>query len=237
MVSGAIIADEVINIDKEILEDKVIKYFCEACRFDMEKEKYKKMLNNALDIREKILDKIEVKAVISYFEKDQLSGRKLTLNDIVFNCNAFELLNNDNIKGIYAYILTAGDVYIEDDSVLNMFYADTWGTAYVDAGRDYIREKIKYNCQEINEEDKIFISDSFGPGYYGMNTDQIFKFFEVLDGKKIDTKLTKNGMILPLKSCTGIYIATNDEKQLPKVDCKECISNPGGCQFCRVNKS
>ena len=73
------------------------------------------------------------------------------------------------------------------------------------------------------------------PRYYGMETEQI-SIFQGDGCRKIGIKLTKNGMMIPLKSCIRIYIVTDDETQLPKVDCRECISNPGGCQFCRMNK-
>jgi hypothetical protein len=229
--------NEVINIDKDCIEDKVIKYFSKICRFDTGKEKYKKMLNDALVVRARILDKMNIRVITSSFEKECLYGKTLTLNGVKFYCNAFEQFKNNNVKGIYSYVLTAGDIEIEPEPILDMFYADTWGTAYVDAARDFFREIINDRVQKNNGDIKTFVSDSFGPGYYGMTTDQVSKFFEIMDVEKIGMKLTKYGMMLPLKSCTGVYIVTDDEKQLPKVDCKKCISNPNGCQFCGIKKS
>ncbi len=230
--------DGVMTIDKECLEETAIKYFCEACGFDTEKEKHNKMFEEALLVRDKIIDKINIRTVVRHFNEKNLSGQTLTLDNVTLHCNVFEQFDNDNVKGIYAYVLTAGDAKIEDDeSVLNMYYAYTWGTAYVDAGRDFIEKRIKEACQESNKDSQVFVSDSFGPGYYGMSTDEISKLFELVDAEKIGVKLIDSTMMNPVKSCSGIYIAINNKNQLPKVDCKACISNPNGCRYCRIKKS
>ena len=168
---------EIITFDKDAIKERAEKYFAKICGFDGKKEeKYKRMLEHALKIRDKSLDKINVRALIYSFEGKNLKGKTLTLNGTPFHCNAFEKFRGENIRGIYPDILTAGDIQIEDAPVLEIFYADTWGTAYVDAARDFLREMINDKAQSFDRETKIFVSDSFGPGYYGMETEQISNF-------------------------------------------------------------
>ena len=105
-----IIEDEVITIDKDCLEESATKYFCKVCGFNTEKEKHKKMFDEAITVREKIIDKINVRAIVRHFEEKDLSGQMLTLNDVTLQCNAFEQFKIDNVKGIYAYGLTTSAI-------------------------------------------------------------------------------------------------------------------------------
>jgi hypothetical protein len=198
------------------------------------------MLCSGLFVRDLISDKINVRAIIASFEKEVICGKTINLNGIKFESNALEQINIHCIRKIYAYIITAGNVELQDTSVLNMFFADTWGTAYVDAGRDILKRIIRdYHLEDSSKiengvKDRIFISDSFGPGFYGMDVIEVERFFKVLDGEKIGVKVTDSGFMLPLKSTTGFYIVVDDEEQLPGADCISCFSNIKGCQFCRV---
>lgn len=230
-----VVSNEVMNIDKKSLEKIASQYFCEACGFNTKDEKYEKMYQEALLVRDEMINQVNVRAVARAFNEIHLMGQVLTLDHISLNCNAFEQFEMDNIKSIYVYVLTAGDPDIESESALHKYYAYTWGTAYVDAGRDFLRDTIQERFQEKSDE-PVFVSDSFGPGYYGMKTEDISKIFELIDADKIDVKLIKGTMIHPIKTCSGLYIVTNDESHLPKVDCKACISNPKGCHFCRMKK-
>lgn len=228
--------NHVLSIDKYCLEETVVRYFIEACRLNPEKEKHQKMLERALAVRMKIISGINIRAVLSRFEKENLCGKVLNLNGIEFCCNAFEQFKRANIQGIFTYVLTVGSSEFKEDSVIDLFYADTWLTVYVDAARDDMKARISNEFSMNSSGMKTYVSDSFGPGYYGMPTNQIAKFFEVMDVEKIGVELVGEGMMYPLKSCAGIYIATNDRNELPEVNCRECIPSKVSCQFCRIKK-
>lgn len=231
--------NKVITINKEYIAPIAKQYFSNICGFNRNEEKFKSKMNDALVVRDKIIDNINVRVVISSFDKEVISGNTITLEGIVFECNAIEQIRKESIIKIYAYVLTAGSMDIQDKPLVEMFYVDTWQTAYVDAGRDILNEMIRDSIYKDNtmNENEIFVSDSFGPGYYGMDVTQVKDFFKVLDCDEIDVKLTDSGLMLPLKSCIGFYIAVNDKKQLPAVGCKSCSSNIKGCQFCRIKTS
>lgn len=232
--------NKVIIIDKKQAEVPAREYFAKMCGFDGSKEKHKSMMDDALEVRNRILDDINIRAVVSSFSQEKLKGKVIDINGVTFACNALEQIRHESICEIYAYILTVGMIDLPNTSLLELLYADTWGTAYVDAGRDILRALIRDMVCEAhrgNTDEKtgrLFVSDSFGPGYYGMDVTQVKLFFEILDSKKIGVKMTENGLMVPIKSCTGFYIVVDDEKQLPGADCKSCLSNAKGCQFCRA---
>lgn len=213
-----------------------MEYFMKICGFNREGEKYRKMLKHGLEIREKIRDRVEIRAVVSSFPGTSIFGNRAELNGTIFTCNAFQLLAPEHISGIYAYILTAGAHELDDtDPILDQLYADIWGTAYVDAGLEVLR---KYVEAELNSaasgKGTITVLDSFGPGFYGMGVDQVGKFFEVLDGDKIGVKARSNSLMLPLKSCSGFFVGVDDETKLPASDCKSCRAEYKNCAFCQA---
>lgn len=217
-------------MDKEYAGRKAVDYFSNICGFHREKEKYKAMLDEGLTVRDQLLENINIKVVISEYDNNVLYNNYIKIDDVSFKCNAFEQIDKENIIKVYPYILTVGDVGLEHAPMLDKVYADAWGTAYVDASRDILKRMIV----DRNHTEYICISDSFGPGYYGMDITQVINFFKILEAELIQVKLTESGLMLPIKTCAGFFLAVNDEKQLPKVDCKLCLSNEKGCQFCRI---
>lgn len=226
-------------------------YFINICGFrNREGDKYRRLLDHGMKIREKIMDRVDLKAVVTSFDKDILSGNTAKVGDVTFVCNAFEQISRESVQKIYAYLFTSGNFELDDDDpVIDQLYADIWGTAYTDAGlevlknylqADFDRNGAGRNGGEGAAEDnmsgagKAFILDSFGPGFYGMDVDQIGSFFEVLDGDLIGVKARTNSLMLPLKSCAGFFVIVDDDTRLPPADCKSCRADHKGCEFCQA---
>lgn len=229
--------NQLITISMAEADTFAMEYFMRICGFNREGEKYQRMLAQGLDIKKRIQDRVELKAVVSSFSGDVIADNTATMKGIPFECNAFQRLNPKHIKGIYPYLLTAGNFEMEsDEPMLNQLYADIWGTAYVDAGLEVLKKMIEKDQLEHNknENDICTVLDSFGPGFYGMNVNQIGKFFELLDGDIIGVKARSNSLMLPLKSCAGFFVAVDDRTELPVTDCKSCQSEYKNCQFCHA---
>ncbi|MDF3000384.1 MAG: hypothetical protein K0Q48_503, partial [Bacillota bacterium] len=123
--------------------------------------------------------------VVSGFDGEVLSGNTATIGATTFICNGFQQLKKDKIHKIYAYILTAGSFELDDNEpVLEQLYADIWGTAYTDAGLEVLKAKLVEEVQRETGNQKTAVLEPFGPGFYGMDVDQVGKFFEVLDGDR-----------------------------------------------------
>ena len=212
-----------------------MEYFMKICGFNREGEKYRKMQKQSMDIRERILDRVDIKAVVSSFPGSSIEGNKARLNGIVFECNAFQRLDPDHLSDVYAYILTAGIFELDDSApVIDQLYADIWGTAYVDAGLEVLKKFVETDLKETCGGEDITVLDSFGPGFYGMDVNQVSRFFELLDGDKIGVKARSNSLMLPLKSCSGFFVGVDDKTDLPASDCKSCRSEYKNCVFCQA---
>ncbi|HWQ79059.1 MAG TPA: hypothetical protein VN381_09585 [Anaerovoracaceae bacterium] len=244
--------NQLIRIGVEEADRYALDYFINICGFrNREGEKFKRMLDHGMRIREKVVDRVDMKAVVSSYDGSAISGNTAKLGDSVFICNAFEQLHQDSIQKIYVYLFTAGSFELnDDDPVIDQLYADIWGTAYTDAGLEVLKHHLKADfdknsavksdggscpgsCEE-NAGREAVILEAFGPGYYGMDIDQIGTFFEVLDGDKAGVKARTNSLMLPLKSCAGFFVIMDDDVKLPSADCVNCRSDHSGCEYCQA---
>ena len=216
---------EIIHITMEEADLYAVDYFIRICGFHREGEKYERLFARGMEIKEWIKNKVKIRAVVSSFDKEAIRGNTAFLDGVSFVCNGFEQLSPAHISALYVYILTAGSFELDEKApVLDQLYADVWGTAYVDAGLEILKQRLTGNKA----------AESFGPGFYGMDIDQVSKFFRILDGEKIDVRLRNHCLMLPLKSCSGFLVAVDDVSKLPAADCKSCRSDHAGCEFCHA---
>ncbi len=212
-----------------------VEYFIKICGFNREGEKNKRLLARGMEIREKIRDKVDIRAVISSFSGSVLYKNTAVLSGITFECNVFQRLNPSHTLGVYAYILTAGSFELDDStSVLDQLYADIWGTAYVDAGIEILRGYVEKDLKERANEREFYVLGSFGPGSYGMDVNQVGNFFGLLDGDRIGVKVKNSSLILPLKSSAGFFVGIDEKTSLPASDCKSCRAENKNCTFCQL---
>lgn len=217
--------NQVIRINIDDVDSLATEYFINICGFNKEGPKYKKLLDMGMSIKEKMKNSLDIKAIVSSFSKDIISGNTVNINGVTFKCNAFEQIDYNSIKNIYAYILTAGIYELDnEDPIMNQLYEDIWGTSFVDAGLEVLKKTL----------DQTNVMDDFGPGYYGMEITQVGNFFQILDGEKIGVQVKNNSLMLPLKSLTGFIVSVEDESKLPASDCKSCKAGNKGCSFCQA---
>ncbi|MBR1741357.1 MAG: hypothetical protein IJ733_05715 [Lachnospiraceae bacterium] len=150
-------------------------------------------------------------------------------------CPILEHLELEAADVISGYLYTfhapepAGD--IEKLSLLEKYYLENWLVSFLDAGREHARAYLfrKHNVRETS-----FVTDSFGPGFYGMSIEAVRQIFEVLDGSPVGVSLMENGNMSPLKSCVGMYLVLKkDVSHLMGQDCTNCAGSKHGCYACR----
>ena len=228
--------NHVYVLDRREADSVAEDYFLSICGLkNREGGKYTRMLEQGMQIRERISEGIELKAVVSGFGPEILSGNTATIRDTTFLCNGFQQLRKDKIHKIYAYILTAGSFELDDtEPVIEQLYADIWGTAYTDAGLEVLKTKLMEAVRRESGDQTTVVLEPFGPGFYGMDVEQVGKFFEVLEGDRIGVKARTSSLMLPLKSCAGFIIAADEGMSLPSKDCKSCRADHNGCEFCHA---
>lgn len=217
--------------DTEV-DDLAKAYFIEICGQSKNPKTTQKKIDRGLEALKNIEQEIEVTVLLSEYDENCIKGSNIYLEDIQFECRALSQIPDGEISGIYIYLLTLGEISLPQNSVLNAVYYDMWQTAYVDAGKESLRRRLQNQKSSQNQ----FISESFGPGFYGMEASQVKQFFEVLNAEKISLKLMDSGLMYPLKSYAGFFLVTEDPQVLPTKDCKDCMAHGKNCIYCKANR-
>lgn len=211
------------------------KRFIRTCGFNLETEKHQRMMKMGLDVREKGVDGIDIRALVSFYGKEAFQEGKINVGDVSLFCNYFEQIPQDAVEGVYFYMLTAGECYFSsEENIMDFLYADIWGTNYVDAGIELLTKKIEADMRTRFSDREVFLSDEFGPGYFGMPVIESKKFFKIMDAEQIGVWVKESGLMIPQKSCAGFYLVFNRPGIKAEAECMRCRGNAAGCNFCAI---
>ena len=83
----------VIIIDKNKVESKVQEFFLRSSGLSHQGEKFVKMRERAGKIKEDLEERVDIRAVVSYFDEFQMIDDRLTVQEKTFKCNPFSLIN------------------------------------------------------------------------------------------------------------------------------------------------
>lgn len=226
--------ENIISIDIDPIEcDRLAhEIFIEAAGIDRSGKKYERMRDAAFQIWEKIQPDVSGHLVCKYYEDVFLTGKTAVIDQQILTCNVFEQIENAAVEGVYVYAVCAGDFALPDEKIMNQLYADLWGTAFADAVR-FLMERELENHAKCNY---ATLSDGFGPGFYGMDIAELSKFDKLLDFGSIGISLRNSSIMIPVKSCAGLFFQVNERYQRLDAACENCIGNVSSCQLCQVNR-
>ncbi|MDR2355121.1 MAG: hypothetical protein LBE16_02890 [Clostridiales Family XIII bacterium] len=196
-----------------------------VCRFDPAEDSHARMLEDALAAHRGWTKGATLAAVATCFAPLAPKGPVLRLAGVAFSCPAFAQTDADNLIRAYAYALSLHADEGPDRRLSHLFYRDLWQTAYLDTARAALRARLAAGTDGV-------LSDSFGPGYYGMDIGEMKKLARVLDFGRIGATVLDDGSIRPPKSCAGIFFAVRDAARMPRGACRSCAGERGGCDFC-----
>lgn len=232
---------EVLRIPEGDLYKEAQEHFIHICGLSKESSRQLKMLNLGTHSRLKGMAGLNIKAIVKSFDADVYRDRIIQINGKTFSCNGFENIPDAIIKKVFFYIVTVGECTSDqNDDIMTQLYADIWGTAYTEAARDYVKNRILSDLiREFPGQlgNGLFLSETFGPGFYGMDVLQSIDLFTLLEGRRIGMEVRESGILVPLKSCSGIFLAVTDPKALPHPDCRDCLGNAVSCSFCRLREN
>lgn len=229
---------EIINISEKRVHDLAEEGFISTCGLGAAKsKKHLRMIEQGLKTRESGIGGIDIRAVVKHYGPEVFGDGEIRIGDAVLSCNYFSRIPEEYVEGVYIYMLTAGECLFEsEDKIMEFLFADIWGTSYVDAGIEALKEDyIIPDMRERFEGKEISLSKEFGPGYYGMFVGKTKEFEKILDNEKIGVKVKDSGMMIPQKSCAGIYFCLN-HKIDEEPECAKCMGNSAGCDFCEIKK-
>jgi hypothetical protein len=136
-------------------------------------------------------------------------------------------------------------------------YAHMWGTAYVDAGRVILENRIREQALAEPadggsagagdgdrdpkgagsggpEKGDPVLSPAFSPGFYGMDNKNNITIVDLLGAGEIGVRCVDTGVMLPIKTCTGIFFVTDDGVRFPGDECLVCIGNKKSSAECMI---
>lgn len=215
-------------VDRKECNDLAQELFMKTAGISKEGRKFDRMRQDAFRMREIIEDRIKIRVAYAYYDQSevQLTGKTAVIKGVTLSCSAFEQVEPKTIEGVYIYALSVGDFGLPEEPIMDQLYADIWGTAFTDAARILLRKGLE-------KESKL--SDSFGPGFYGMDVSQMQQLASLLNFKDLEIQLRSSRIIIPLKSCAGLYFQATKEYQALNKECENCMGTHSSCQFCQIH--
>ena len=211
------------------------KRFIRSCKFDLSKRKHQRMLELGRKVREDGLAGIDIRCIVQYYEPSVFRDGALHIDGKEIGCNFFHRIPEESIEGVYLYLITAGECLFEsEEQIMEFLYADIWGTNYVDAGIEVLRDRLNQDVKRRFPGRDVKLTREFGPGYYGMTVEQAIPLFSILHGEDIGMKIKDSGLLIPQKSCSGIFFVVNDPDFDEGPECVDCVGSRLGCEFCQI---
>lgn len=222
--------NRLVFLNYDSIEPIAKEYFIRECGFQSNNGNHQELLEEGLQVLEKGKDRLNPSAVLSSIERNAFQKSSLIIKNKVFTCPAFEQIPDENILKIYPYLLTVGKCEFEGKNMLEQYYADVWGNAFLQGGRELLRDQIAHIASQTYP--LFYVTYSFGPGFYGMNLNKLTDLSEVLDGELIGFSKDESNIMNTCKYCGGFFFVVKDQTKLPAINCKDCIGHEEGCRFC-----
>ena len=172
---------------------------------------------------------MEVSVLLQPFAGEWVHKGYLEFGNKKIECNVLEQIDTAGVEKGYLYAFHAPDVDLESaGSVLEQYYMETFQVACMDVIRGWIQGYLeRKNCVY----EKKYCSPSFGPGYYGMGMDAVPELLGLMDASQVGVSWNGERMS-PKMSLVGAYLIAGEDVFEVDFDCRDCIGQSGGCEFC-----
>lgn len=172
---------------------------------------------------------MEVSVLLQPFAGECVHKGYLEFGNKKIECNVLEQIDTAGVEKGYLYAFHAPDVDLESaGSVLEQYYMETFQVACMDVIRGWIQGYLeRKNCVY----EKKYCSPSFGPGYYGMGMDAVPELLGLMDASQVGVSWNGERMS-PKMSLVGTYLIAGEDVFAVDSDCRDCIGQSGGCEFC-----
>ena len=185
--------------------------FVQYTRMDLTKKRQQKMLEQAVAMYPDVCNMVKLQAIITEADSFSVDGEALTMDGVTFHSTAFADLKPEQLHKAYGYFLTIGKCMPRDDAgLVEILIVDTWGSILVDICREMLIQKL----QDMNPG--LALSPSFGLGFYGVSREQALQLKEFVDPAPIGMEVMDNALVLPQKSCAGIFLTAGTDEGFPK---------------------
>lgn len=172
---------------------------------------------------------MEVSVQLQPFAGECVHKGYLEFGNKKIECNVLEQIDTAGVEKGYLYAFHAPDVDLESaGSVLEQYYMEAFQVACMDVIRGWLQGYLE---RKNSVYEKKYCSPSFGPGYYGMGMVTVPELLGLMDASQVG--VSWNGECMsPKMSLVGTYLIAGEDVFAVGSDCKSCIGQKGGCEFC-----
>lgn len=186
-------------------------------------------MGTASDCMEAATNGTEVSVLLQPFAGACVHNGYLEFGNKKIVCNVLEQIDTAGVEKGYLYVFHAPEVDLErPGSVLEQYYLEAFQVACMDVIRVWIQGYLE---RKNSVYEKRYCSPSFGPGYYGMCMDTIPELLGLMDASQVDVSWNGERMS-PKMSLVGTYLIAGEDVFEVDSDCRDCIGQSGGCEFC-----
>lgn len=172
---------------------------------------------------------MEVSVQLQPFAGECVHKGYLEFGNKKIECNVLEQIDTAGVEKGYLYAFHAPDVDLESaGSVLEQYYMEAFQVACMDVIRGWLQGYLE---RKNSVYEKKYCSPSFGPGYYGMGMDAVPELLGLMDASQVGVSWNGERMS-PKMSLVGTYLIAGEDVYAVGSDCKSCIGQKGGCEFC-----
>lgn len=210
-------------LDKGLCLQSAKELFLLESGLNQEGAKFERMRRDAFGMLDRLERSIDLKAVYRVYDDIALEGKLLRVDGLEITCAAFEQILPESVEAVIIYALTAGSYELVGADFFDQCYADLWGTALAESAFAGWQEELS----------KLHaLSECFGPGYYRMDVAELAKIAALVNISSIGLRVTDSYVILPQKSCMGLFFKVNHLYKPLAPACMLCSGNKKSCRLC-----
>jgi hypothetical protein len=210
----------IIELSANEMFEECLMSCIEFCSIQKDSVRGKRVLEKCLETRERFCRDCKINILISPFDVECIKENFFRIEDKTIHCEGLKKLVLSNVIGGYMYAVFTETLHLDEleRSTLQMYYADSWLSAYVDAGWKSLKailvNEAKKDFYKDSTQAKIVVSESLAPGYHGMSLESTKDLFQLMKLSEYGMELHDNSVIIPQKNVIGIYLAGIFEERI-----------------------
>lgn len=172
---------------------------------------------NIHELLEIVISEVKPKAVYEVSYVDDKNGDSLYINDIKFTSRVLRI-NLDKVERVFPYIVTCGkeidEIKLPSNDIMRSYFLDIIKNMFLNSARSYLENHLikTYALGPISRMSPGSLED-----WPITQQKELFSIFGDVE-KLIGVKLTKDYLMIPIKSVSGIYFPT----QIKFESCQLC---------------
>ena len=191
-----------------------------------------------LDVRRFFARCTPIRGLMRYYEEHDvkdgvvgISGNQFRFGEDSLSCDVLREFSACQVKNVLVYLITCSEESFRHYDIGELNY-HLIQNACIDLAREVVLKNLsQYAKKEQNEEEPVWMTKAFGPGYYGMPVEEGRKLHKLVDGEQIGVAY-QGTMMVPMKSSIGFAFSYQAREQVKVNACDYCQASIKDCNYC-----